>query len=385
MPIALSEKPHLPLAAASLSVSLTGICSILIGSMLPSIVSDLRLDGAQTGLLTGSPGFGYLAGVLLAGFLGDRLGYQIFWRLGTVAGTLALIGIALAPSFGVTLVAAAMLGLVPGFFDGSINPLLVCFSGHKSAGVLNRVHSFFGVGVTIGSLVVGAALAAGILWRWQFAAAAVLALAVLLAVFSLRLTRTQRPIPSLLSVLHTKSLWQAMTASAMYGGLEIIMLSWVVLYLVRLRAVPQATASMAISLFGVMLIIGRAAASKLVGRIGASRLVVSGSILAAVGLTLLVVLPGQFLPWLGVGLTGLGMSGVLLTVTAEASRRAPGLEGSVTALVSAASGIGKWLLPLAIGQLAQAGHLAYGILLGMGCALIMALVYARPALRNQQD
>ncbi|MHB9032530.1 MAG: MFS transporter [Anaerolineae bacterium] len=377
----LSDQPRLPITAASLSVSLTGICSILIGSLLPSIVNDLQLSNVQTGILTGSPGFGYLAGVLLAGFLGDRLGYQLFWRLGALAGTLALIGIALAPSFGVTLLAAAALGLVPGFFDGSINPLLVSLAGKGSARVLNRVHSFFGVGVTLGPLLVGAALTGGILWRWQFGAAAILALVVLLVAFGLRFARTVRPVPSLLSVLKQKSLWQAMIAAAMYGGLEIIMLSWTVLYLVRLRGVPQARASLAIALFGLMLIGGRTLASKIVERVGVNRLVITSALLAAAGLTLLVLLPGQNLPWIGVGLTGLGMSGILLTVTADACHRAPGLEGSVSALVSAAAGAGKWLVPLAIGQLAQQGSLVSGILLGVGCALILALAYALPALQ----
>lgn len=349
----------------------------MIGSLLPAIVSDLHLTNIQTGILTGSPGFGYLGSVLLAGFLGDRVGYQLFWKLGAIAGFLALVGVALAPSFGLMLIGASALGLVPGFFDGSINPLLVTLAGDRPASILNRVHSFFGVGVTVGPLLVGLALYYGLNWRWHFCLAATLAVVVLIAVLRLSFRRQHIPRPAISTLLRSRPLAYSIIAATMYGGLEVIMLSWTVLYLNRVRLVPPATASLAISLFGLTLMVGRFAASSFVERIDYRRLVVGGGLAAALGLVCMVVLPGQILPWLGIGITGLAMSGIFLTLTAEVNSDAPGLGGTVTALISAASGLGKMLLPLAIGQMAQSINLASGLLLGAGCGLVLAFAYAQ--------
>lgn len=375
--ISLASQARPPLATASLSVSLTGICSIMIGSLLPAIVGDLHLTNIQTGILTGCPGFGYLGGVLLAGILGDRVGYQLFWKLGAIAGFLALVGVALAPSFGLTLIGASALGLVPGFFDGSINPLLVTLAGDRPASILNLVHSFFGVGVTVGPLLVGLALYYGLSWRWHFSLAATLAIVVLIAVLRLSFSNQHVPRPAISTLLRSRPLAYSIIAAAMYGGLEVIMLSWTVLYLNRVRLVPPATASLAVSLFGLTLMVGRFAASSVAERIGYRRLVVGGGLAAALGLVLMVVLPGQILPWLGIGVTGLAMSGIFLTLTAEVNSEAPGLGGTVTALISAASGLGKMLLPLAIGQMAQSINLASGMLLGVGCGLVLAFAYAQ--------
>ncbi|MHB1355756.1 MAG: MFS transporter [Anaerolineae bacterium] len=373
----MASQARLPIATASLSVALTGISSIMIGSLLPSIVTDLHLSNIQTGILTGSPGFGYLAGVLLAGFLGDRVGYQLFWRLGALAGFLALVGVALAPSFGLILIGASAIGLVPGFFDGSINPLLVTLAGDRPASVLNRVHSFFGVGVTVGPLLVGLALYNGLGWRWHFSFSATLAIVVLIAVLRLSFVKQQVIRPALSTLFRSRPLAYSIIAAAMYGGLEVIMLSWTVLFLNRDRLVPPATASLAVSLFGLTLMVGRLAASSIAERIGYRRLVVGGGVAAALGLMLMVALPGQVLPWLGIAVTGLAMSGIFLTLTAEVNSESPGLGGTVTAIISAASGLGKMLLPLAIGQLAQSVSLTSGLLLGVGCGLILALAYAQ--------
>jgi MFS transporter, FHS family, glucose/mannose:H+ symporter len=368
---------HPPVATASLSVALTGITSIMIGSLLPSIVGDLHLTSIQTGILTGCPGFGYLVGVLLSGFLGDRVGYQLFWRLGAIAGFLALVGVALAPSFGLTLIAAGAIGLVPGFFDGSINPLLVSLAKDRPAGILNRVHMFFGVGVTVGPLLVGLALYYGLGWRWQFCLAATLAIVVLIAVLRLSIQKGPTPRPALNTLLRSRPLVYSIIAAAMYGGLEVVMLSWTVLYLNRVRSIIPSSASLAVSLFGLTLMIGRFTASRIAEQIGYRRLVVGGGVAAALGLVLLVILPGQILPWLGIAVTGLAMSGIFLTLTAEVNSESPGLGGTVTALISAASGLGKLALPLAIGQMAQSLGLASGLLLGAICGLVLALAYAR--------
>ncbi|NLV74903.1 MAG: MFS transporter [Chloroflexi bacterium] len=379
----MSETQRSPVAAASLSTGLTGVSLILIGSMLPHIVEAFALGEMQTGLLTGAPGFGYLVGVLLAGFLGDRLGYLHFWRLGGLMGVLAFTGLALAPTFGVALAAAIALGMVPGFFDGSINPLFVRLLGDKSAAILNRVHAFFGAGVIGGPLVIAFLMARGLLWRWIFGLVAVLAGVVLVAALRVPAPPKQERQPiSLWQVLRAGWFWRGVVASAMYGGLEVIMLSWTALYLVKVRGATTELAALPIALFGAMLLIGRLASARMVQRIGASRLIVAGALVAVLGFGLLVVLPGMIWPWVAVALAGIGLSPILLTVFADASHRAVGLEGAVSSLVSASSGMGKWLLPLAIGSLAHRGRLDIGILLAVPCALILAGAYFSGALRE---
>jgi fucose permease len=369
-----------PLTAACMSMILMGATMVMTGALLPAIVADLQLDTAQAGLLVSSPALGYIVAAASAGLLGDLLGFRRVWLLGAVAGFATLLAIAGAPSFAWLLPAAGALGLVAGFFDSSIDPLLVSLTRERSGGILNRVHLFFGVGATLAPLLVGLGLRQGLGWRWHYASLTVYVVVVALAIWQTKLPpRSPREAGHIFpwkQLLASRVVLLSALAMLIYGGVENSIFSWTALYLTRERNIAMATASLGVSAFSVTMLFGRLICSWLVERIGYKRLVVGGALLGAVGLAWLLVLPGQIWPWLGLGLCGLALAGLFATIVARATNQVPQYMGTVAGLVLASSGLGKISLPWLVGQVAQGSNLSNGLWLAVAFAVLMALVYA---------
>jgi fucose permease len=138
-----------------------GIPDGMIGTAWPALRKgfDVPLDGLGVILLLGTAGAvcsSSVSGVVLA-----RLGLRPTVML---VGTIAALGsltAALSPAFWTFLVAATALGVATGLLDSALNTA-VALSGRNR--LLNALHGFYGVGTTIGPLVVTAAILA-VSWR----------------------------------------------------------------------------------------------------------------------------------------------------------------------------------------------------------------------------
>ena len=119
----------------------------------------MPLDGLGVILLLGTAGAvcsSSASGVVLA-----RVGLRpTVMLVGTIAA-LGSLAAALSPAFWTFLVAATALGVATGLLDSSLNTA-VALSGRNR--LLNALHGFYGVGTTIGPLVVTAAILA-VSWR----------------------------------------------------------------------------------------------------------------------------------------------------------------------------------------------------------------------------
>ncbi|MHB1296833.1 MAG: MFS transporter [Anaerolineae bacterium] len=367
--------------ASILSMILMGVIAATTGSLLPSIVADLGLSSAQAGLLVSMPSFGYVLASVLAGLAGDALGFRWVWLVGLGLALLGSLGVALAGSFQVVLPGMLALGLVGGLLDSSINPVLAGRARERAGGTLNSVHLFFGLGATLMPLLVGVGLRYGAPWRWHLAVPGLLALVVALVVawaaFPARGSQAQaqqvrwgavwRPLP-----------W-AVVSAMLYGGAEVGLLSWLALYLVREAGVSVGPASFAVSLFALMMMLGRGLCGRYAERIGYRRLIQAGGVAAALGVAAMLLLPGVVLPWFGVALAGLALSGIFPTLLADVPARLPGREGAVVGVLCSSSGVGKIAIPWLVGLIAEGAGLTSGMWLLAVVGLLLAVAYGRAA------
>jgi fucose permease len=368
------------LYTAFMSMILMGATVSMVGALLPAIIADLGLSDGQAGLLVASPAVGYVVTALLAGALGDALGFRRVWIVGVVLGMLALWAVAFSPGFGWMLPAMVALGLVSGAFDGAINPLIASLYGERSGGILNNVHLFFGMGATITPFLISLGLRYGLSWRWHFG---LLSLYVLLVGFVI--LRTRFPAPpqrgtateplSVGQILRRRLVLLAVLVMFLYVGAEASIFAWSALFLERLRSVPVSAASLSVSLFGGTIMIGRLICGQIAERVGYKRLIVGSSFLSTLGVAILLWGPGAFAPWLGVGLTGLAFSGIFATIMAQVTARSPGYEGTVSGLLCSAGGLGQIVFPWAVGMLSDAAGLPVGMTLVLVISALMGLVY----------
>ena len=131
-------------------------------------VAGLGLSAEFTGALIGIVGYHLLLTRAVSPGQGDR--QLLRWSYALMA--LGTIGFALAPSWPLSLAAAVVTGLGSGGIDYGLNHLFTIGYGHRSAGMLNLLNAYFGVGAVIGPALIGWVGAGR--YPWLFGAVAVL-------------------------------------------------------------------------------------------------------------------------------------------------------------------------------------------------------------------
>lgn len=338
-----------------------------LGVAWPSIADDLDRSLADLGLLIAAYVAGYFISTLANGELTRRFGSGALLTAAASLGTVSLVGIALAPSWGMFLIATLLLGIAGGLIDAGVNAHIAVGYGAKAMGFL---HSGFGVGSVLGPLLLTALLALGVSWRAGFAAVALLQIAIA-AGFALdrRQWDSTRPAPgrgrrrpegggsaAALSLL----------AFALYAGIEVGAGEWSFSLLTEGRGISDTVAGLTVAAFWGGLTVSRLVLG-LLGDGGRPNTVLGTSALGALGgLLMLWWNPTVWLGTLGLVFTGIALGPyfplqMLLTPARFGAAYTPWMAGYQIAAASAGAAVipgGIGLLVAAVGLEAVAPVLA---------------------------
>lgn len=138
-----------------------GVPDSLIGSAWPAIHSEMGIPVEAVSILTFIiSGCTVLSSMFSSGIL-NKLGTARVTAFSTAMTALALLGFSFAPSFGVMIPLAVILGLGAGAIDSGLNNYVAL---HFKASHMNFLHCFYGVGVSLSPYLMSQALSnAG--WR----------------------------------------------------------------------------------------------------------------------------------------------------------------------------------------------------------------------------
>jgi fucose permease len=247
-------------------------------------------------------------------------------------------------------------------------------SRHFGARDINWMHASYGLGATLGPLLVTALLSAGRSWRQIYGVMA-LVLAILAGVHALARRRWQGPAsapdprPADPPAPQAAALG-ALTFTAVETGIESGAGIWGYLFLTAGRGLPPAAAGIAVAAYWAMMCAGRVALGPLAERRGPARVLTAAVTGVPLGAALMT-LPGPgVLAVAGLMLLGLAAAPVfpLFTLTTGTTR--------MVSLQVAASAVGGAALPAGLGLLIGAAgpRLLAPSLLALGLA--MAGLYA---------
>jgi MFS family permease len=152
-------------ALAFLAFISLGLPDGLLGVSWPSIRAGFGLPLDALGLLLAFTTAGYLTSSFSAGRILRALPIGTVLALSTAAAATALLGFALTPAWPLMVVLGFLAGLGGGAVDAGLNAY---GAANFSARVLNWLHAFFGLGTTLGPLIVTAVLSSGFSWRWSY-------------------------------------------------------------------------------------------------------------------------------------------------------------------------------------------------------------------------
>lgn len=153
-----------------------GLPDGMIGTAWPAVRRGFGAPLEDIGIILLAASFGGVATSSVSGLVVSRLGTRLtIMMAATVAGCGALLAV-LSPVFVVLVVAGALIGMAAGFLDGSVN----IAAGMAGRGrLLNLLHGCYGIGTTLGPLVVTGALLASTSWRPAYGALVVVELGLL--------------------------------------------------------------------------------------------------------------------------------------------------------------------------------------------------------------
>src|SRR4051794_604315 len=375
-----------PRAAVSAAFLIHATVSGTWAPRLPAIKESLGLSDGELGTALVGLAIGLVVGTRVAGAPIDRFGSRPVMRAGfpLLAATLLLPGLA---NSGVRLFASLLvLGIASGALDVAMNAQGIEVERTLSKPILSGLHGLWSVGLGVGAAGAALAAAAGLEPLPHFAiVAALLALASL--VFLRDLLPESEQVRAALPEEHEQRAPLGWTLPlALLGVIAFCSFvgegsasDWSAVYMTQELGTSQALGALAFAAFAVTMATTRFMVDSLRTRFGNATLVRTGSLVAAggLGLGLLVHEPAAAIA--GFALLGLGLASVVPIAFAAAGEMDPRATGRLVGRVATVGYVGSVAGPIAIGWLAEATSLRTALGLVVVLAMTIAAI-SRPAL-----
>ena len=342
-----------------------GLPDGVMGVAWPAVRVDMGQPLAAVGIFTIVGTICAAVSSYFAGAIVKRVGTGAVVAASCLMTALALVGYGFAPSF-VWLVALSIpMGIGAGAVDTSLNHFV---ASHYSSRHMNWLHGFWGVGATLGPLIMSWAVANPAGWTlgtrtiglMQLALAAVLFLTLALWARE-KATHAEdasdNPIKhtkTTFKPLHPQALWLAPTCFLLYVSAEMGTGLWAASILATDRGMPLAQAGVWVSVYFGAITVGRFAVGLVANWLGNRKLVQLGICVAALGAALFAAHG-----WVGdaslagLVLMGLGCAPIFPSLMHETARRFP--EDVASLVISRQmifAYIGVSVVPAAFGLLA---------------------------------
>lgn len=278
-----------------------GLPDGVLGVAWPSVRGTFGLPVSQLGALLTAGMCGYLASSFSSGVVVPRLGVGRLLLASSLCVVGASVGFATAPAWAVMVA----MGFVGGVGAGAIDAGLNAYAAHHfSPRLVNWLHAFYGVGATLGPLLITGVLAFGLSWRWGYGInAALLAIMALCFLFTLRLWEepvigghaSARPgnppkradradngngsapadgapdagvvRPTVLGTLRRPVVWMSVLLFFLYTGLEVATGQWTYSLFTEARGVAPAVAGVWVGVYWASLTAGRIVFGTIAGRV----------------------------------------------------------------------------------------------------------------------
>lgn len=279
-----------------------GLPDGLLGIAWPFMRQELGQPLAASGLLVMALTLGAALSGFFSSWLSKQLGIGRLLALSCLLTGMALLGYAFLPGFVLLIGCAVIIGLAAGATDATVNAYV---AKNFSDRLMQWLHASFGVGITMGPLVMTLVLAMNSPWQvgYQVHALVQLVLAVLFFfTASIWVAGGKRQVghksnaheadqhdTSMAQSLRRLPVWLGMAIFFLYCGLEISVGLWSFSLLTEVRSMSTAQAGIWVSLYWAMFTVGRVVMGFMTGRVSSHRLVQFGIALSVVG-TLLFAL-----------------------------------------------------------------------------------------------
>ena len=360
------NKKYLLIALIYIAFISLGLPDGLLGVAWPEMRKSFSLPLDALGIILIGSTTGYLLSSFFNGFFIKKIGVAVLLALSCLATGLALIGYTLAPFWGLLPLLAVFAGMGAGAIDAGLNTYV---EKHFNEGLMQWLHASFGIGITIGPIIMSNAIKYSGSWRTGYiivgTAQIVLAL-IFAATLSLwkdpknkrtadskeaksrteeiKLSQTLTHLPALMSIL----------LFFIYTGIEMAVGHWAYTLFTESRGISTALAGFWVSAYWGSFTVGRILAGFLAYKFLSRKIAKYAAALGFFGSVLIAVNLSQWLSLFGLAVTGLAIAPIFPALISSTSYRV-GKEhtANTIGMQISAAGLGGALLPGLAGVLAR--------------------------------
>ena len=336
----------------------------LLGVAWPSIRASFTIPIDAVGLLLSASVAGYLTSSFLSGPLITRFGVGSVLAASCALTGAGLIGYAIVPFWWMMVLLGVAAGMGAGAIDAGLNAYV---AAHFGEGLMQWLHASYGIGVTLGPIIMTIALTSFNSWQVGYsvvggfqlilAASFVLTLSVwnqketaLANAEPRRLTDYRTPMSE---TLRQPRVWLSVLLFLLYTGAEVSLGTWVYSLLIESRGIQPQVAGLWAGSYWATFTVGRVAAGLYAKRVGVDRLVQGGLTSALLGALLLWWNPIDAANLLAVALIGFAIAPIFPALMSGTSRRVGvHFAANTIGMQMAAAGLGTALIPSLVGVLA---------------------------------
>lgn len=307
-----------------------GIVNGLLGVAWPSMRGTFSLPLDALVALLSSSTVGFVVGSITAGQAMARIGIGRFLLITNILAAIGLFGYSIASGWWVLV----SLGLLTGWASGAIDTgLNIYVAETRTVRIMNWMHAMFGVGATLGPLIMTAVISVGIGWRYGYVIAALVHLALGLMFITVinqmdfrgmdhspaesgKATHPESPA----TTLRLPIVLLSILLFLLYTGAESTTGQWSFSLFTEERSISTYQAGIMTSLFWGMLTVGRIVFGAAADRIGIQRLLRS-SMIGAVFSAVLFMVPSPVAGFAAVSFMGLSLAAIFPTLTSDTPYR----------------------------------------------------------------
>lgn len=355
-----------------------GLPDSLLGSAWPSIYEELNVPVSYGGIISMMISGGTIVSSFFSGKVIKKLGTGWTTAISVLMTAVALYGFSIGNSYLFLCLMAIPLGLGAGSVDAALNNFVAL---HYKARHMSWLHCFWGIGATVGPVIISACLKAGGNWQSGYSVISMIQFALVLVLFvSLPLwkragkisekggeTEADKAQQGTFSLIRQKGAKAAMLSCFFYCAMEASAGLWGSTYLVMVKGVLPVKAAQWISLFYFGITFGRFLSGFLTIRLTNKQVIRMGQSVAMIGVICFFLPFGIGVQLAGLFLTGIGCAPIYPCLLHETPDNF-GQEASagMMGLLMACAYVGTTFMPMLFGFLTKrTGYGLYPVYLGI--------------------
>lgn len=338
----------------------------LLGVAWPSIRHSFSIPLDAIGMLLAAGTAGYMTSSFLSGPIVTRFGVGKVLAASCALTGIALLGYTLVPAWWFMVLLFIVAGLGAGAIDAGLNTYVAT---HFSEGLMQWLHASWGIGITLGPIIMTVGLSSTDSWHpgYRIVAGFQLALAACFLLTLPMWNRDEKPTQAgsekqkltdyktpLGETLRQPQVWLSILLFFIYVGGETALGTWIYTLLTESRGIDPTLAGFWAGSYWATFTVGRIVAGLFAKRAGVNLLVTGGLAGALVGAILLVWNPSQAINLLAVGLIGFSIAPIFPALMSGTSQRVGDhFAANTIGMQMTATGLGTAVIPGLMGVFAR--------------------------------